>query len=428
LDTTKLAPDILPGTEDQRVFIGGQYDFMPTLREIAQFVREISSPDKELIPIIAYDWEMAEQETMKKDLEILGRCHYAIFDLSDLGAQLVEMQEAVQKRIESLIVYPVRERRMEPERGRRTVLSFGLPHCGYRTFHELKGIVWRFLTEAPWIPEYIPRIIYDPGLDREIRRIRVLLATHEEDKAKEILDDLVAEGPYRNAIELWLQHAVVGHYRDDDRLTTNALNKAAAIARGNPPAEAEVAYCKGRIDLLKGKRGDAKNHLEEADRLNPGVGRFLELLGYVNWLHGDRKAAIDNTKKALDDESIPDPLVTIAAVNNLAYFYCEEARETGDVKLIYKAYELSTYLPAYDHVFRRKVPAWLETRGFAAYLMAKHLAGQPHRKDKAEEVLRHARAVLHEAIKRAPDNDHAKEHWRDVLDLEKQLRTLAITE
>jgi hypothetical protein len=286
------------------------------------------------------------------------------------------MQAANPKYTTSLIVYPVRERRNEPERGRRTVLSFGLPHFGYRTFYELKGIVWRFLTETPWIGEYVPRIIYDPYLDREIRRIRVLLATHEEDKLKKRLDDLVAESsPYRNALEVWLQYAVVGHYRGDDKLTNNALDKATEIAGGDPHAEAEVAYCHGRIALLQNKPEDTKNRLEVANRLNPGVGRFLELLGYVDWLRKDRKTAIENTKKALDDESIPDPLVTLSAVNNLAYFYCEEALASGDINLIYKAYELSTDLPAYDQIFRYRMHEWLETRGFTAYLMAKHLAG-----------------------------------------------------
>ncbi|MCA1852143.1 MAG: hypothetical protein LC647_07045, partial [Beggiatoa sp.] len=56
------------------------------------------------------------------------------------------------------------------------------------------------------------------------------------------------------------------------------------------------------------------------------------------------------------------------------HFSCEEARESWDVKLIYEAYELSTYLPEYHKVFRSKKTAWLHTWGVAAYLMAKHLA------------------------------------------------------
>jgi hypothetical protein len=53
-NVTRRSPEGLPGKREQRVFIGGQYDFMPTLRELARFVHEISSPEKKLIPIIPY--------------------------------------------------------------------------------------------------------------------------------------------------------------------------------------------------------------------------------------------------------------------------------------------------------------------------------------------------------------------------------------
>jgi tetratricopeptide (TPR) repeat protein len=429
---TKPHPEALPGKKEQRVFIGGQYDFMPTLREIARFVCEISSPDKKLIPIIPYDFMKSgipETETMEWDLSILANCRYAIFDLSGLGAQLVEMQEADPKYIDSLIVYPVRERRNEPERGQRTVLSFGLPHFGYRTFYELKGIVWRFLTEAPVIGDYTPRIMYDPTLDCETRRIRVLLATGREGRAEDILKKLVRCDPYRRALELWLQLAVVGHCRDNDGLTEDALNEAIKIAGEDSHAKAEVAYCQGTIYWLKNKLEDAKSYLESADALNPGVGWFLMRLGYVNWLLKDTKAAINNTKKALDDESIPDPLVTIIAINNLAYFYCEEACKTGDAKIINKAYELTKYLPAHHHVFRSKNGAWLETRGFAAKLMAKHLAAdQPHEGRKAREAWDIARTALEEARTLEPENDYIKKQWREVLELEKELPAVATTD
>lgn len=420
-------PEALPGEKEQRVFIGGQYDFMPTLREIARFVCEVSSPDKKLIPIIPYDFmksRIPETQTMEWDLSILANCRYAIFDLSDLGAQLVEMQEADPKYTNSLIVYPVRERRNEPERGRRTVLSFGLPHFGYRTFHELKGIVWRFLTdEASMLgKDYTPRIIYDPILDCETRRARVLLATGREGKAEEVLRDLVESDAYRRAPEPWLQLALVGHYRENDGLTKDAINKATEIAQGDPHAEAEVAYCQGSIDFLKNRLEDAKDRLEKANILNSGVGRFLERLGYVNWLLKDRKAATENTEEALKDESIPDPLVTINAINNLAYFYCEEARETRDVSLIYEAYELSTYLPDYHQVFRRKRASWLDTRGVAAVRMGKHLASLPHERHNACKALDIARAVLQKARALDPRHQAAQEHWREVLDLERELQ------
>jgi hypothetical protein len=84
----------LPGNREQRVFIGGQYDFMPTLRILAEFVRDISTEENTLFPIIPYDYDIPDEETMDGDIRILNDCKYAIFDLSDLGAQLVEMEDA----------------------------------------------------------------------------------------------------------------------------------------------------------------------------------------------------------------------------------------------------------------------------------------------------------------------------------------------
>lgn len=419
----KRSPEQLPGEREQRVFIGGQYDFMPTLRDLSRFVQEISSAEEKLIPIIPYDYEIAEAETMDRDLEILRQCRYAIFDLSDLGAQLVEMQEARQnsQSIDSLIVYPVRERRNEPARGRRTVLSFGLPHFGYVTFHELKGIVWRFLTDAPTTKDYTPRVIYDPTLDSKTRRVRVLLATGREDQAEEMVKGLLASDAYKLAIEPWLQLAVVGHYRHNEALTKEALSRATEISGTNPAAQAELSYCKGVIDRLKRNPDEARKNLEDADKLKPGDGRILELMGYVYWLLKDRKTAIEKTQKALQDESIPDPLVTISAINNLAYFYCEEVQATGDIKLVNEAYELTAYLPEYHRVFRRRDAPWLDTRGLAAIQKAKHLADQPHERAQAVEVAKIALEVLGEARQLEGENEYIKEHWQLARDLHREL-------
>ena len=147
----KPSPEELPGTSrNQRIFVGGRYDFMPTLRQIATFIETAPSPAGGLFPVIPYDYEIKVEETMERAVEILDRCAYAIFDLSDLGAQLIEMQEAKQKHtsIKTLLVYPVRETGAEPERGRRTIQSFGLPHFGYTTFDELRDIVLDFLAEV----------------------------------------------------------------------------------------------------------------------------------------------------------------------------------------------------------------------------------------------------------------------------------------
>ena len=52
-----------------RIFVGGNYDFMPTLRKIADFVKEASTDDRQFKPIIpGDDPEIGERETIKQDL------------------------------------------------------------------------------------------------------------------------------------------------------------------------------------------------------------------------------------------------------------------------------------------------------------------------------------------------------------------------
>ena len=61
----RAKPDNLPGDgPEQRVFIGGQYDFLPTLRFIEQIVKDISCPEKELVPVTPIDYEIEVEKTM----------------------------------------------------------------------------------------------------------------------------------------------------------------------------------------------------------------------------------------------------------------------------------------------------------------------------------------------------------------------------
>jgi len=326
---TRISPEHLPGTRQQRVFVGGHYDFMPTLRAIAQFISEFSCPEKKLFPIIPIDYEIEVEETIDWDIEMLDRCRYAIFDLSDLGAQLVEMQWAKQRhtRIDTLLVYPVRGRVNEPERGRRTILSFGLPHFGYKTFDELKGIAWRFLMEAPCELDHSPRIIHDPALDREIRRIRVLLGQSKPDRAMQVVESLLKQTRYKEALEPWLQKAVIGCRKSDKEMCDNALHEVTKLSTGDKDKEAEVWYYKGIIERLQPSPDweKARTDLIEAEKLRPNDGRILQLLGYILWQLDQKQVAIEKTEKALDDDNIPDPIVAVHAINNLGYFLCEQA-------------------------------------------------------------------------------------------------------
>lgn len=401
-------PDRLPGTFENRVFIGGQYDFMPTLKWIAQYVREIGPPlvGRRFETVIPYDYDIPEEQTIDWDLAILGQCRYAIFDMSDLGAQLVEMQEAKQKQnmISSLVVYPVRDknRRHEPERGKRTIYSFGLPYFGYVELEELKDVIARFLHGGPRSGEWPTRHITDPELEKCLRIVKLLRGKDEFGKAWEYVCE---ECPSRASIELWLEKAFIGTQLEsvvDSGEVQNAWDEARKLSSPDCPDcyQAEFLYYQGlvkekqaRIAMDKEDRSeatrlltDAVDLMERAGQLVSGDGRFPFLEAYWRWALADENKSVTEkvlieavrlTQEALTKE-IYDPLVEINARNNLAYFYCaladkNRANKTKRTEYITKALEYSEGLPSYHKLFRRMHGYWLDTRAWALSLRAEDI-------------------------------------------------------
>jgi tetratricopeptide (TPR) repeat protein len=382
----RYVPEKPPSTEpegddpEHRVFIGGQYDFMPSLRTIAQMIREFSCEEQPLVPIIAYDYDISPEDTLPQDIDLLRECRFAIFDLSDLGAQLYEMREADEMRaqLNTLIVYPVRERRNQPERGRRTVVSAGFPHFGYQTFDELRGIVWRFLTRIGDLKEPAPRIIHDPVLDSHVRRARLLLKRYDPKGAHRILGEIASDPRYASALEPRLHQAVAAYHMKDEDAVEQAFNRAQKVAHDDELDQGEILYYKGVLARLKSDYELAETLLLKAlDTLRQGTGhpdsRVLVTLGYVQRRLRKRPSAIHQMQRALtEDPNIPDPLVTIHALNDLAYYYAEEYDENGQGRhqFLDEAIRLSEDLEDYHKVFVRPTGDWLDTRGWILALLA----------------------------------------------------------
>lgn len=402
-------PDRLPGAFENRVFVGGQYDFMPTLKWIAQYVREIGPPlvGRRFEAIIPYDYDIREEQTMDWDLAILGQCRYAIFDMSDLGAQLVEMQEAKQKQtmISSLVVYPVRDknRRHEPERGKRTIYSFGLPYFGYVELEELKDVIARFLHGGPRSGEWPTRHVTDPELEKCLRIVKLLRGKDEFGKAWEYVTDKCSSGVL--SIELWLEKAFIGTQQaspSDLKEVENAWEEARKLSSPLCPDcdQAEFLYYQGLVKEKESRIAtdrdnkseatrlltEAANLMKRAGQLTPGDARFPFLEAYWRWELADNNKSVDKkvlteaiqlTQKALTKE-IHDPLMEINARNNLAYFYCaladkEKTNKTQRVEHITKALEYSEGLPSYHRLFRRMHGYWLDTRAWALSLRAEDI-------------------------------------------------------
>jgi len=87
----KFNIDSLPGSYAKRVFVGGAYDDMPTLRLIEKLIQ-----DRGFTPVIAYDFDIpVDMDVHDHDILLLHVCHYAIFELSVSAGQYNEVEWSV---------------------------------------------------------------------------------------------------------------------------------------------------------------------------------------------------------------------------------------------------------------------------------------------------------------------------------------------
>lgn len=98
-------PNKPPGAIHNRVFVGGNYDFMPLLREICKTVF-----DNGYQPIFAYDFEVPKDEIHDHDIRLLHNCKYAIFEVSNPAGELMEIERVRDWQISTLLIYQIRDK------------------------------------------------------------------------------------------------------------------------------------------------------------------------------------------------------------------------------------------------------------------------------------------------------------------------------
>ena len=96
--------DPLPGTWDKRVFIGGDYDHLPILRDIQETV--IRSGFQ---PIFPYDFMVPEKLIHHHDLMLLHCCRLGIFEVSSPAGQLMEIERAKDYDVQVILFYADRD-------------------------------------------------------------------------------------------------------------------------------------------------------------------------------------------------------------------------------------------------------------------------------------------------------------------------------
>ena len=140
--SNKLNIDEMPGEYKKRVFIGGNYDLLPTLREIAKYVKEFG-----FHPILAFDFDVPESDIHDYDLRLLHNCNYAIFDVTHSAGEVMELERCKDYRTRVMVVYQTREKERVPAQLSSMILTAGFRRRGFQEFKVLKDIVKEFLLE-----------------------------------------------------------------------------------------------------------------------------------------------------------------------------------------------------------------------------------------------------------------------------------------
>jgi hypothetical protein len=140
----RLKIERMPSEVRNRVFVGGNYDYLATLRQIKEYIS-----DTGFEPILAFDFDVPLRDVHDFDLRLLHNCKYAVFDETYPAGELMEIERARDYGVNLLVVYQVRHasnREPPPQiSGMLTTLKCAMK--GYATFSELREIINDWLQE-----------------------------------------------------------------------------------------------------------------------------------------------------------------------------------------------------------------------------------------------------------------------------------------
>lgn len=89
----RASVDDIPGSYKNRIFIGGDYkNQLVVILEIAKFVRD--NLGRHFVPIVATDFEIPDGKERDYCLRLLHNCKFAIFELTSMAGQLIEVERA----------------------------------------------------------------------------------------------------------------------------------------------------------------------------------------------------------------------------------------------------------------------------------------------------------------------------------------------
>lgn len=142
----RLPLDCLPGTHDRRVFIGGNYLSIKSIRDVKDAVYRLNA---DFIPILPYDdFQIPPGQVYDTDLRLLHNCKYAIFEVTNPGGELFEIARCAEYKVNTLLVYQARGFTNAPPNVKTMLLESGPhEHRSYLNERQLEHIVDEFLRQ-----------------------------------------------------------------------------------------------------------------------------------------------------------------------------------------------------------------------------------------------------------------------------------------
>lgn len=128
---------------ETRVFIGGSGD------AIINYMRDIVDKIGGYDPVVAVDFDMPKEMTIyHKCLALLHSCKYAIFDLSILGGQIIEIERTPDYGVKTLAVWQADKERSVTQVLKSCLEDRQIKYKSYTDFSELEDIFREFLKES----------------------------------------------------------------------------------------------------------------------------------------------------------------------------------------------------------------------------------------------------------------------------------------
>lgn len=134
--------DAIPGVYEKRVFVGGNYLQMATLRDIYKYVKESG----DFVPVLADEYFMEDYMIHDETLRLLHNCKHAIFEVTYPSGQLMELERVRDFGTNCLVLYQIKEPSdVIPEQITKMLTTMKYKKQFYRDDIELKKRVKHFL-------------------------------------------------------------------------------------------------------------------------------------------------------------------------------------------------------------------------------------------------------------------------------------------